>query len=199
MSDTVIQMIRGVRAGDSVAQHRLWDVYFQKLVALSRHRIANRRFRDLDEEDVALSAMNSFFRAVDEDRLTKLDDHDDLWKILVVITARKVSNHTKRAMAEKRGPGRIRGESIFMRLDRDDQQMGLHDAPDAGPTPDDVVEVTETCEQMLSALSDDSLREIARMKLEGYSNREIGVIMNCAERTVERKLERIRTIWSDSI
>ena len=44
-----------------------------------------------DEEDVALSAFKSFVRAVQEDRFLKLDDRDDLWQILVMLTLRKAT------------------------------------------------------------------------------------------------------------
>ncbi len=49
----------------------------------------------------------------------------------------------------------------------------------------------------LLGLLDDPLRRIALWKLDGYTNEEIAGagMMDCAVRTVERKLERIRGIW----
>jgi hypothetical protein len=44
-----------------------------------------------DQEDVALSAFDSFCRNAEEGRFPHLDDRDNLWRLLVVITARKAS------------------------------------------------------------------------------------------------------------
>jgi DNA-binding CsgD family transcriptional regulator len=45
-------------------------------------------------------------------------------------------------------------------------------------------------------LSDQSLRQIAIWKLDGYTNQEIAERLGCALRTVQRKLERIQAYWS---
>jgi DNA-directed RNA polymerase specialized sigma24 family protein len=56
----------------------------------------------------------------------------------------------------------------------------------------------DDCRTLLDALDDDQLRHIALLKLEGYTNQEIAVKLDCVERTVERKLERIRRKWSSA-
>jgi DNA-directed RNA polymerase specialized sigma24 family protein len=45
-------------------------------------------------------------------------------------------------------------------------------------------------------LGEDRLREIALLKVEGYTEVEIAKKLNCGLRTVQRKLERIRYIWA---
>ena len=49
---------------------------------------------------------------------------------------------------------------------------------------------------MLAQLEDDSLRSIARMRLEGYSNEEIGNQLSISSATVKRRLSIIRETWS---
>jgi DNA-directed RNA polymerase specialized sigma24 family protein len=46
-------------------------------------------------------------------------------------------------------------------------------------------------------LEDDELRAIARLKLEGFTNPEIAERLGVVERTVERRLNRIRRQWSE--
>jgi DNA-directed RNA polymerase specialized sigma24 family protein len=65
----------------------------------------------------------------------------------------------------------------------------------AGPTPAEAAELTEALERRLQALDDPELRQIALRKLEGWTNREIAAQDGRTERTVERKLERIRARW----
>ena len=52
---------------------------------------------------------------------------------------------------------------------------------------------------LLQALSEDSLREIAHLKMEGYTNGEIADKLAVTRRTVERKVERIRREWSQRL
>jgi DNA-directed RNA polymerase specialized sigma24 family protein len=49
----------------------------------------------------------------------------------------------------------------------------------------------------LGRLGDDTLRQVALLKLEGYENAEIAARLNCALRTVERKLNLIRALWAE--
>ena len=48
--------------------------------------------------------------------------------------------------------------------------------------------VAETCGNLLDQLEDDTLRRVAVMKMEGWSNDEIAEELECVSRTVERKL-----------
>ncbi len=77
--------------GDSAAQH-LWERYFERLVQLARVRLrAARRAGTIeDEEDAALSAFDSFCRGAASGRFPHVADRDDLWRLLVVMTVRKV-------------------------------------------------------------------------------------------------------------
>src|SRR3954471_4569539 len=101
--------------GDSAAQH-LWERYFHRLVHLARARLhATRRAGAIeDEEDAALSAFDSFCRGAAAGRLPRLADRDDLWRLLVVITVRKVLAQLQRQGARKRGGGRLLGESALI-------------------------------------------------------------------------------------
>ena len=73
----------------SVAQQELFARYFSKLVSLARQRLRQAPRAAEDEEDVALSAMDSFFRRAGDGAFPHLHDRDQLWAILVTITSRK--------------------------------------------------------------------------------------------------------------
>ena len=49
----------------------------------------------------------------------------------------------------------------------------------------------------LALLKDQEQRSVALLKLQGYSNREIADKIDSSLRTVERTLNRIRSIWED--
>jgi DNA-directed RNA polymerase specialized sigma24 family protein len=63
------------------------------------------------------------------------------------------------------------------------------------PTPEFAAMVAEEVRLLLCALDDDTLRRIATLKMEGFSNEEIAGDQRVALRTVERKLHLIRQIW----
>ncbi len=52
---------------------------------------------------------------------------------------------------------------------------------------------------LLDLLRDETLREIAVMRIEGYSVEEIATKLGIGMRSIERKLQLIRTKWSREI
>lgn len=200
MSDAgVTQWIGRGKSNDAQAQQAVWEAYFARLVAFARSKLEDSGRREVDEEDIALSAMHSFYRGMQEGRFNRLDSRHDLWRLLVAITARKVCAQKRRRFAAKRGGGRLGGESILIRRDeKDDRQEGIEAVPQDEPTPDFLCMVAEECRHKLDALGDEFLRQIALWTLEGYTAPEIAEKLGCARRTVERKLHLIREKWSRS-
>ena len=186
--------INKLQEGDEQASDVIWKNYFEKLVRLSRNRLQGMPKRAVDEEDIAISAMNSFFRGAAAARFPKLEDRHDLWNLLVTITARKAIRQKRRHFAEKRGGGNVRGESVFDRPD--ENNAGIGQVLGSEPSPELVTEVSDCCRELMSKLQDAKLETIAKHKLEGFTNDEIAVKLDCTTRTVERKLERIRSKWS---
>jgi RNA polymerase sigma factor (sigma-70 family) len=178
-----------LRGGDARAAQPLWERYIARLVRLARGRLPARVRRSADEEDVALSAFQSFFEAVEQGRLPRLDDRNNLWAVLVTITDRKAMALLERERAQKRGGGEVRGDSVA---------EGMAASADPAPTPEFAVEVAEQCERLLAALEarDPELKRIALWKLEGHTNQEIGRLANRSVATVERKLALIRGVWA---
>jgi DNA-directed RNA polymerase specialized sigma24 family protein len=196
MSDDMQAWLAKLQQGDSHAAQRIWEEYFQKLVRLARRRMASLPRRAADEEDLALSAMNSFVSGAQAGRFPRLDDETELWQLLVVITARKVSAQRRRHFAVRRNRGQVRGESIFVQPGDSAGGVGIGDAEGNEPTPAFAAQVAEECQVLLSKLDDPLLREIAQWKMEGFSNEEIAERLGRNVRTVERKLALIRDCWS---
>jgi DNA-directed RNA polymerase specialized sigma24 family protein len=63
------------------------------------------------------------------------------------------------------------------------------------PTPDELTRSAEEVGRLLELLGDKDLRRVALWKLEGFTNKEIADKLKRSVATVERKLERIRSIW----
>ena len=181
--------------GDSAAQH-LWERYFHRLVHLARARLrtARRSGAIEDEEDAALSAFDSFCRGAAAGRLPRLADRDDLWRLLVVITVRKVLAQLRRQGARKRGGGRLLGESALIGVAAaEGGSLDRLGAPE--PTPEMAAVVVDEYRRLRDGLRTEALRQVLDLRLEGYTRAEIARRLGCAERAVKRKLEIIREAW----
>jgi DNA-directed RNA polymerase specialized sigma24 family protein len=175
---------------------KLWERYFQQLVVLARRKLHGASPRAADEEDVALSAFDSFCRGVEAGRFPRLADREDLWRLLVVMTARKALHLLRDESRQKRGgkagapttPGALQTEEAAL-----EQVLGRE------PSPAFAAQVAEECQRLLAKLEDAELGSVALWKMEGYSNEEIAVRLDCAPRTVERKLRLIRGLWEKEL
>src|SRR5947207_15944655 len=101
--DSVTLWIKQLKAGDRQAVQQLWERYFHRLVGLARKRLRDTPRRAADEEDVALSAFDSFCRNAGAGRFPDLADRDGLWRLLAAFTVRKATRHLRDAARQKRG------------------------------------------------------------------------------------------------
>jgi DNA-directed RNA polymerase specialized sigma24 family protein len=195
---SVSRWLGDLKAGDGDAAQRLWERYFARLVRLARVKLRQRqRSRAADEEDAALSAFQSFCDGAARGRFPQLADRDDLWRLLVVITARKAGAQLVREGRKKRGAGRVVGEADFPEAEMGQGVGVLEQVVGTEPSPEFAVMVAEEYGRLLDALGDDSLRQVALDRMEGYTSDEIAGRLGCARRTVARRLDLIRRIWSE--
>jgi RNA polymerase sigma factor (sigma-70 family) len=170
-----------------LAAQRLWDHYFDELVRQARVRLQDAPRAPADEEDIALSAFMSVCTGAVAGRFPNLDDRNELGRLLAIIIKRKVFAHIRNERAKRRGGGKTHNDPL---IDRN---------ADEGPTPAVVALANVEVRRLFSLLRNDSLREVVRLRMEGYSNEEIGKKLGCTERTVERKLDLVRQTWRKEV
>ena len=188
--------IAGVKAGDLAAAQPLWERYFARMVDLARARLraSGRRGHDAagDEEDAALSAFDSLCAGLARGQFPQLADRDDLWRLLVVITTRKVRAQARRRLRQKRGAGQVQPACDLDDPGSDDDVLAR--AVGSEPTPEFAAMVAEEYRRLLDRLGDDVLRKVAILRMEGYTTDAIAGQLGCARRTVARQLALIRRI-----
>lgn len=186
---TVTVWLDQLLAGDPAAARPLWDRYFHRLVVLARARLKAAPRRAADEEDVALSAFDSFCRNAAAGRFPDLADRDSLWRLLAAFTARKAVRHARDAARLKRG-GEIApadGSGVLAAV--------LGREPDPGLA----AEMADECDRLLAALGDPDLRTVALLRMDGHSVEAVAAAVGCAPRSVKRKLRLIRSIWEREV
>jgi DNA-directed RNA polymerase specialized sigma24 family protein len=197
MSSTgsVTHWLRQLRQGDQAAAQPLWEAYFKRLVERARRRLAGRPRPAADEEDVVLSAFDSFCRGAEQGRFPRLDDRQDLWRLLVVITDRKAWKLVNRQPGPQSGGGKVLDQAALEGGDSAREGGGLDqlEGREREPWRDLVVE--EEFRRLMEDLGDDQLRTIALLKMESHTVQEIAAKLGCAPRTIDRRLGLIRSIW----
>jgi DNA-directed RNA polymerase specialized sigma24 family protein len=183
---SVTHWLTQLQAGDAAAAQPLWERYFRRLVGLARQKLQGRPRRVANEEDVALSAFDSFCRAAEEGRFPQLGDRDSLWRLLVVITARKAAHLARDEGRRNRGGG---GSASAC----------LDEVPGQEPTPAFAAQAAEEYRRLLGLLGDADLQRVAVLKMEGYTVEEIATQLGRVPRTVKRWLQMIRQIWEKEL
>ncbi len=186
VSHSVTILIEQLRVEDdaSGAATQIWSRFFEKLVPIARARLAGLRDHAVDEEDVLISVFDLFFRAAKHGKFARLNDRDDLWQILLMLTERKACEQFRKAHALKRG--------------RFSQQVSverLADVRDNAPSPEFLVAFNDELVKSIQKLQKKQLREVAVLRLNGYENRAIAEQLQMSLSSVERKLRLIREKW----
>lgn len=176
----------------------VWNDFFPRLADFARRKLRVVPRRDFDEEDVALSAINSFFEGYKDGRF-KIEERDDLWRLLATIAARKASKHQRKYFTQKRGSGNVRGDSVFQGPGDTRGIGGIEQVQDSNPMPELTEHIFATCEDLLSALNNDKLRTTAVMRMQGFSNAEISEHLNCSVARTKQRIAMIKAQWESEL
>ena len=182
---SVTRWINELKKGDAAAAELLWQFLESRLLSLATQRVGFSI--SYDENDVALDAFATLCDGIQKGKYD-LDDRNALWSLLAVITingARKLARNEKRL---RRGGG-------FKKAKGNDQE--LETLSGSEHSPDVSFFAREECERLLSMLPDEDLKSLAVLKVDGYTNEEIATILDCTRRSIQRRLNLIREIWTN--
>ncbi|MDR2757294.1 MAG: hypothetical protein LBC20_16470 [Planctomycetaceae bacterium] len=198
--DDLKLLLDGIQNQNKDSFEQFWNLHFSQLTALARRKMSQVNKRVSDEEDIAISAIHSFYTGLAEQRFHTIQGNNELWKILATIVCRKISKQQRGQFTQKRGSGLIRGESIFVAgpaatADNKNKQSGFGNVAGNTAQPYFEIEFLDTCEKLYNILDDETMRNIARLIMEGFTIDEIAEELGCVRRTIERKLKKIRDKW----
>ena len=193
-SSSLNEWIAKIKDGDEQAAEVIWRRFFPQLVDVARKRLAHVPRPVEDEEDVALSALSSFFDAAAAGRFPDLSDRKSLWRVLSRLTQHKAVDLIRRRLRQRAQSGGRYGAAA----DGDDGRHGDNLADAANQvTPEIAAMLEEESRLLLESLGEPELQQLALSKLQGYTNEEIAQQLGCSLRTIERRLYLIRRKWSN--
>ena len=186
---SVSRLIDEIRSGQETAATHLWNRFQRRLMAFARTRLKGASKAVADEEDVVVSAFQSFLQRTRRGKFPNLDNRHDLWSLLVAITARKAMNQIRHQSRAKRSHSSADGR-ILPTVPLSAVQLAS-----STPTPEYTAAMNEFLEHLFEILGDGELRRIVLLKLQGYSNQEVAKEIDRSVPTVERRLRLIRETW----
>ncbi len=182
-SQSITRLIRAVEDGSSSAVRSLLPAYFGRLVRLAGKRLRNVPGLGSYDEDLALRSFQSVCQRLrDPARSFDLAGRDDLWRLLATRTISRTIDLIRRHRPAKA----LDAAAVAQLLARE-------------PTPEEAAELADECRRLLDSLKEPELRQIALLKVEGYTHEEIAARLDCVPRTIERKVRRIRLIWKHEL
>lgn len=196
-TEEILSCISHLKGISNEEAEKIWTDYFPRLLVFAQRRIASLPKRSFDEEDIALSAMNSFFRAQRQGRFELAADFGDLWPILVTIVSRKITSQRRKHYSLKRGAGAVSGESAFLGPGSVDSGMeiGIAQIMDERQLPETSDALARTCEELLNQLPDEKHKQTALMRMEGFTSQEISERLQCSIARTKQRVARIKEIW----
>ncbi len=190
------ELVRRLKSGDKSAADELFGRYFDRVTRAAHRRIADRRLRGADSEDIAASVFESLWKKADQKDFDEddLTSSEEFWRLLCTMIRFKTEDNLRRENAKKRGGGMQRGESAFARSGKD-SVGGLSGFSGEELSPYEAAAFRDEHEKMMGILAEQKLQEIVTMRLEGSNVAEIAKYFGKSERWVKRKLSLIRDIW----
>ncbi len=195
--DPVTLWIQQLRSEDDSAAHNLWHHFVHRLQISARSKLRPSTRRVYDEEDAAQSAFHSVCAGISAGRFPELNDREGLLHLLLVITSRKVSQRVRYEHRKRRDVRRVTTDSIFAKTTEVTTAPRIESAQSREPTPEFAVEFVDVCETLFESLDDPQLKKVALLRIEGFTDDEIGAKLTCSRRTVQRRLEVIRRHWEN--
>jgi DNA-directed RNA polymerase specialized sigma24 family protein len=186
---SISQLFQLLQQGNSQSATEIFARYFPRLLKLAQRVLAARTL-PMEAEDAVQDAFLQFFNSVQLGTYDQPLRRDDLWRILSMITVQQSRKQLGREATAKRGGGRVRLESQMVSAGsgtfRLDAQLGSLSTAEC-----DLI-FTEMLEQL-----GDELREVAILRLAGYTNPEIKVLLNSSLRSIERRVQIVRATWKE--
>ena len=192
-NSSVSDWLDALQEGDEDAARKIWKRYHRLLIIQARRRLKSMRVArtSADEEDVLQAVFSNVFRRIMLGKYPNLTDRDGLWKLLVKATEHRVKSQWRHSRAKRRVDDRkrqINDNSESDILKNLESQV-------SGTTIDELLAVAS---EFLGELKDERL-VIARMRLEGYTQREIAQEVGRSLSSIERTLSLLRRMLEREI
>lgn len=192
MSGTITHWMIRLRKGDTSAADGLWNYFSPNL--LRQFAPQCRQLRTSDEEDIVSIAFFELTAAVMENKAEHITNRKEFWRLLKIITKRKLRDSLRYENAIKRG-----GEYRTVSMERRPaiaQSLTKHAPPDTTHLDDDslIAKVLGVADKMHRP----EFCRIIDCKLKGMTNAAVARELGISLRTTQYLIQDIKKLWSDT-
>lgn len=203
-SDSVSRWLADWKAGNAEAAALLWQWYGPELQELARRRLGHFAGGIADEEDIAVCVFHSFLQGARDGTFTQLDSHRDARQVFQKLIRERIIDHLRYSSRGKRNLNRVverqPADTEFL---HDQRPRPLDNFVDLGSNHEDTVDWLDELEHLLKRLDEqkikqvkrDHLRQVALLKVSGFTIKQIAAATNYTPRSIERHLDLIRLVW----
>ena len=172
--------------GEADAVQQFWDRFGFRMQRLAEKNIGKKLAKRVDADDVVQSACRTFFRRVGDGKL-RVATSDQLWNLMCVIVLLKTRQVARFHFRDKRALNR----EVPMVPVAEDESDARFQPTSSEPSPAEAAEFADELNQLLRNLEPE-MQQVVQLKLEGYTNTEIGDQLAISERTVRRHIQDVR-------
>lgn len=185
---------------------RLASHCYERMVDLARSLIRRHGLPAvLDAEGAANAALYHFLTAASKGRSRKFETSEEFWQFTRLLILRRLLHVYDQNRGVKRGgSGRRKRRSTGQHDDGAGggltrEEVDLDDLPSPHASHEAIVDAQMLVKRLVEGTRDPSLRNIAEMKLKGYTNEEVAQATNQDVSTVKRKLHDLRDRWEKRV
>lgn len=189
-SELITHWLSELTNNDEAAQQKVWTLYAEHLARRARQQLNASKRRVEDEEDVATKVLNSLFTRMADGRMIPPENRHQLWALLMKMADMKSAEQLRNELADKRGGGNVRGESVF---DSDLTEKGLDNAaPLSSHQIENAFDEAIALTNMMESLDDPELQRVAWLRIANHTIEEISENTGFSASTIRRRLDEIR-------
>lgn len=181
-----------VRNGETDAIALLYSRFLDRSVRLAKSQLNVGEDHLIDDEQAAMSALESLIVRVRSGNYAEIKDHVTLWKLLARIIHRKLIKYRRSMYGPKRSPS-----LPMLRMspnDGDSTANAKIPVATNEPSPLSAMIASDTLNQILDSLKEPEARTVLLLRLEGYSEAEIAEKLKHSRNWVNRRTQTIRRV-----
>ena len=189
-NDTISFWVRELQTGNRAAASVLWERYKIPLTQFGRSLLDSRVRRTFDENDFASVSFHRFLQVLERGTTREIQSREQAWRLLSKIAKNLMLDEVDAQQAQKRGGGKIHGDSLFF-----SREWGQEEGLWGTAIEESCLIDTEEFHQFLDGLGDATLKAIALALFQGVPKAVIASSSSVSVRTVERKLVLLKRLW----
>ncbi|MFN9374287.1 MAG: ECF-type sigma factor [Planctomycetaceae bacterium] len=191
---TITHLLHQLSSEDVTVHARLFRFYHAQLLQIARKSLTGSRRRVQDEEDLVSIVLAEFLMTGPGGPIEVVGSREDVLWMLWARIQKRGRNMVRDERRQRRGRGRVRGDSVLGYPDDDHPNGGFDQFPGKSPLPEEAMALADNIAELHQRFFDclgPVLEPVARLWLQGCTPAEIADQLDIGLSSTYRKLDKI--------